>query len=108
LAFPAECSGKTAPSEGMPPSARGPFRVDALCPAAKPGDDPRVPRPEDADVQRILSQYKRLVLLGKAKLPLAEGRRLVGPDTAFHLYFRHAEVAAPRRRRRRSAGRGRR
>jgi len=69
-------------------------------PTAMPGDDRRVARPEDADVQRILSQYKRLVLLGKAKLPLAEGRRLVGPDTAFHLYFRHAEVAAPRRRRR--------
>jgi hypothetical protein len=63
--------------------------------------------PEDVDAQRILSQYKRLVLLGKAKLPLAEGRRLVGPDTAFHLYFRHAAVAAPRRSRRRSA-RGRR
>lgn len=59
-------------------------------------------RPEDVDAQRILGQYKRLVLLGKAKVPLAEGRRLVGPDTAFHLYFRHAKVAAPRRRRRRS------
>ena len=54
-------------------------------------------------MQRILGQYKRLVLLGKARLPLAEGRRLVGPDTAFHLYFRHAEVAAPRRKRRRAA-----
>ena len=54
-------------------------------------------RPEDADVQRILMQYKRLVLLGKARLPLAEGRRLVGPDTAFHLYFRHAEAGPPRR-----------
>ena len=60
-------------------------------------------RPEDVHVQRILSQYKRLVLLGKAKLPLAEGRRLVGPDTAFHLYFRHAPVAVPRQRRRRPA-----
>ena len=60
-------------------------------------------RPEDADVQRILSEYKRLVLLGKAKVPLAEGRRLVGPDTAFHLYFRHAEVT-PRRKRRRLPG----
>ena len=54
-----------------------------------------------ADVQRILSRYKRLVLLGKAKIPLAEARRLVGPDTAFHLYFRHAETprqeAAPAR-----------
>lgn len=54
-------------------------------------------RPEDADVQRILIQYKRLVLLGKARLPLAEGRRLVGPDTAFHLYFRHAGAEAPPR-----------
>jgi hypothetical protein len=62
-----------------------------------------VARAEDVEVQRILAQYKRLVLLGKAKLPLAEGRRLVGPDTAFHLYFRHAGVAAPRRRRRLSA-----
>jgi hypothetical protein len=60
-----------------------------------------VARTDDAEVQRILSQYKRLVLLGKARLPLAEGRRLVGPDTAFHLYFRHAEVAARRGGRRR-------
>jgi len=73
-----------------------------LCPLAGPGDDGRVGRPEDAEVQRIVGQYKRLVLLGKAKLPLAEGRRLVGPDTAFHLYFRHAEARVPRRRRRRS------
>jgi hypothetical protein len=60
------------------------------------------------DALRILGQYKRLVLLGKARVPLAEGRRLVGPDTAFHLYFRHAEVPAPRRRRRRPAREGRR
>jgi hypothetical protein len=52
-------------------------------------------RSEDADVLRILSQYKRLVLLGKARLPLAEARRLVGPDCAYHLYFRHR--AAPAR-----------
>jgi len=76
-----------------------------LCPLARPGDDDHVGRPGEADVQRILSQYKRLVLLGKAKLPLAEGRRLVGPDTAFHLYFRHAEVRAQRRKRRRSGRR---
>jgi hypothetical protein len=74
-----------------------------LCAAAGPGDDRRVARPEEADVQRILSQYKRLVLLGKARLPLAEARRLVGPDTAFHLYFRHA-TPLPRGRRRRIAG----
>jgi len=60
-------------------------------------------RAQDAETQRILGQYKRLVLLGKARLPLAEARRLVGPDTAFHLYFRHAEDAPLRRRRRRAA-----
>lgn len=65
-----------------------------------PGDDRVVARAEDLDAQRILGEYKRLVLLGKALVPLAEGRRLVGPDTAFHLYFRHARTAAPRRKRR--------
>jgi hypothetical protein len=65
-----------------------------------PGDHHQVARQEEADVQRILGEYKRLVLLGKARIPLAEGRRLVGPDTAFHLYFRHSE-APPRRKRRR-------
>ena len=60
-------------------------------------------RREDLDAQRILGEYKRLVLLGKALVPLAEGRRLVGPDTAFHLYFRHARAALPRRTRRRSS-----
>ncbi len=59
-----------------------------------------MPRTEDAEARRILGRYKRLVLLGKARVPLDAGRRLVGPDTAFHLYFRHAETApAPVRRR---------
>jgi hypothetical protein len=54
-----------------------------------------------ADVVRILSGYRRLVLLGKARLPLAEARRLVGPDCAYHLYFRHAGgPRTPRKRRR--------
>jgi hypothetical protein len=56
---------------------------------------------------RILGQYRRLVLLGKARIPLAEGRRLVGPDTAFHLYFRHAETPPARPARRRGARRPR-
>ena len=67
-------------------------------------DHPGMGGDDSADARRILGQYKRLVLLGKAKLPLAEGRRLVGPDTAFHLYFRHAEAPRPRRRRRRRPG----
>jgi hypothetical protein len=50
----------------------------------------------DLEAQRILGQYKRLVLLGKARLPLAAARRLVGPDCAYHLYFRHAEATKAR------------
>jgi hypothetical protein len=56
---------------------------------------------EATDALRILGQYKRLVLLGKARIPLAVARRLVGPDTAFHLYFRHAAPTASRPKRRR-------
>jgi len=48
------------------------------------------------DVGRILSQYKRLVLLGKAKLSLAEARKLVGPDCAYHLYFNLARSSKAR------------
>jgi hypothetical protein len=58
------------------------------------------PRSE-LEAQRILGHYKRLVLLGKALLPLAAGRSLVGPDCAYHLYFRHAGANGrlkPRRR----------
>ncbi len=51
----------------------------------------------DLEAQRILGRYKRLVLLGKARVPLEQGRRLVGPDTAFHLYFRHAGPPSARR-----------
>ncbi len=46
------------------------------------------PRPESAG-GLILSRYKRLILLGKVSLPLEEARRMVGPDCAYHLYFRH-------------------
>jgi hypothetical protein len=55
------------------------------------------------EAQRIRNRYRRLVLLGKAKLPLEVARRLVGPDCAFHLYFRHA--AAPNGRARARRGR---
>lgn len=53
-------------------------------------------RHADLEARRILAEYRRLVLLGRARLPLAEGRRIVGPDCAFHLYFRSAP--GPRRR----------
>jgi len=55
-------------------------------------------RSEDAEARRTLSLYRRLVLLGKVRLPLAEARRLVGPDCAYHLYFRHARRRASRAR----------
>ena len=49
-----------------------------------------------------LARYKRLILLGKASLPLEVARRIVGPDCAYHLYFRHAgDESAPKRPRRR-------
>jgi len=44
----------------------------------------------EAAAARTLHRYRRLVLLGKIRLPLADARRLLGPDCAFHLYFRHA------------------
>ncbi|HEY7922330.1 MAG: hypothetical protein ACHP85_15275 [Burkholderiales bacterium] len=53
---------------------------------------------------RILSRYRRMVLLGQAKLPLDAARRLVGPDCAYHLYFRHATSPREPARRRRSRG----
>ncbi len=54
---------------------------------------------EAAETLRILGQYKRLVLLGKVRLPLAAARRLVGPDCAYHLYGRTAPARRPSRRR---------
>jgi len=57
---------------------------------------------ERLDAARILGRYRRMVLLGRAKLPLDAARRLVGPDCAYHLYFRHAASrSTPRRSRRR-------
>ena len=44
----------------------------------------------EAAAARTLHRYRRLVLLGKLRLPLADARRLLGPDCAFHLYSRHA------------------
>jgi len=57
-------------------------------------------RVDEIEARRILARYNRLILLGKARLPLEQARRIVGPDCAYHLYSR-ASVA--RRRRRRSA-----
>jgi hypothetical protein len=54
-------------------------------------------RQDELEAQRILAAYKRLVLLGQARLPLAAGRSLVGPDCAYHLYFRSAPAPGARK-----------
>jgi hypothetical protein len=67
-----------------------------------PGDDGAMS--ERLEALRILSRYRRMLLLGRARLPLDAARRLVGPDTAYHLYFRHAASPREGARRRRSRG----
>jgi hypothetical protein len=57
-------------------------------------------RSEAGAAGRTLALYRRLVLLGKANLPLHEARKLVGPDCAYHLYFRHARPTPASRRKR--------
>lgn len=53
-------------------------------------------RADEIEARRILARYKRMILLGTARLPLEAARRIVGPDCAYHLYSRRI---APRRRR---------
>ena len=45
-------------------------------------------RREEIEARRVLARYKRLILLGTARLRLEEARRIVGPDCAYHLYAR--------------------
>lgn len=60
-----------------------------------------------AEAQRVLERYRRLILLGRLTLPLEQARRLLGPDRAYHLYFRSESPrrSGGRRRRRRRASR---
>jgi hypothetical protein len=58
-------------------------------------------RRDEIEARRILAQYKRLILLGTARLPLEPARRIVGPDCAYHLYSRATGRTRPARRRRR-------
>jgi len=39
-----------------------------------------------ADEIRKKYLYRRLIQSGRLKLPLKTARRLLGPDTAYHLY----------------------
>jgi hypothetical protein len=56
-------------------------------------------RRADAESRRILDRYKRLILLGKVRLPLEQARRLVGPDCAYHLYGLSVALESARLRR---------
>jgi hypothetical protein len=41
----------------------------------------------DAEIIRIRYKYRKLIMEGKIKLPYEEAVRLIGPDSAYHLYF---------------------
>lgn len=62
----------------------------------------------DAEAGRIRLEYRRLILLGRLRLPLEEARKLVGPDCAYHLYFTRHDTASRTSRRRRPGRRRRR
>ncbi|MBN2159647.1 MAG: hypothetical protein JW807_09640 [Spirochaetes bacterium] len=41
----------------------------------------------EAEITRLIYKYRKLIREGKAKLPQEEAMKLIGPDTAYHLYF---------------------
>jgi hypothetical protein len=49
-----------------------------------------------------------MILMGRVRVPLEEARRLVGPDCAYHLYYRHTGEDAGKHDRQSRRGTGRR
>ena len=41
----------------------------------------------DAEITRIRYKYRRLILEGKISIPYRDAVRLIGPDSAYRLYF---------------------
>ncbi|MCX7794018.1 MAG: hypothetical protein N2257_06400 [Thermodesulfovibrionales bacterium] len=39
-----------------------------------------------AEILRLKTFYRRLILFGRIKIPRDSARNLLGPDCAFHLY----------------------
>jgi len=82
--------------------ARSPPRARLLdssgCTGRESTKTPDMRQREQAEAVRIQAVYRRLVLLGKARLPPAMARRLLGPDLAYRLY---GSVASDGRRTRR-------
>ena len=49
--------------------------------------DPQPESPlDEAERIRKMHRIRRLILKGKVRLPKAAAARLLGPDTAYHLY----------------------
>jgi hypothetical protein len=65
-------------------------------PLATPGLVPEGRNGAEHEAARVLARYRRLILLGRLHLTLGAGRRLVGPDCAYHLYGRSSR-RLPRR-----------
>lgn len=41
---------------------------------------------QDAEILEKLYYYRKLIRTGKLKLPLDAAKKIIGPDTAYHLY----------------------
>lgn len=41
---------------------------------------------EEAEILRKQYLYKKMILSGKLKLPFDSAKKIIGPDSAFHLY----------------------
>ncbi len=41
----------------------------------------------EAEIMRLKYKYRRLILEGKTRLDYDEAAKLIGPDSAYRLYF---------------------
>jgi hypothetical protein len=41
----------------------------------------------EAEIARLMYKYRRLILEGKITLPHEDAAKLIGPDSAYRLYF---------------------
>ena len=41
---------------------------------------------EDAEIIEKLYKYRKLIREGKIKLPVDTAKKIIGPDSAYHLY----------------------
>lgn len=41
---------------------------------------------EDAEIIEKLYKYRKLIREGKIKIPLDTAKKIIGPDSAYHLY----------------------